>query len=260
MGVNRVPNTINRNRMVMTPKKHSIISLPDNGPKGQPITAQPITPHNGDIHIVQNHMTVINNNTTIINNVNNYNTRETQVNHYYWHSYGGFNYCHYYDPWGYHWYGWYVGGSCFWTRYYGNRWWWYDGDDDRWCYWYNGFWWWQDPVNVSVVYVYNNGDYTPATSSETVVQADTNDQSGGSVFFSPDGTRKVRIVGDDRDAILYDTADTPSFKPVYLTTGVQDVKFSNTRNGAPLQIVLTVRDGSFEMFDGYGNPFNGSNQ
>jgi len=63
-------------------------------------------------------------------------------------------------------------------------------------------------------------------------------------------------MGDSQDAFLYDTANPPSFDPVYLASKVTQVQFSNPNNGRPLEVVLTLSDGSFDMFDGQGNTYN----
>ena len=69
----------------------------------------------------------------------------------------------------------------------------------------------------------------------------------------------VKLAGDSNDAFLYDTTATPSFKTKYLASGVTDVRFSNTANGKPLQIMLGLADGSFELYDADGNAV-GNNQ
>ncbi len=73
---------------------------------------------------------------------------------------------------------------------------------------------------------------------------------------SPDGTRTVKVLAGSQDAFLYDTANPPSFDPVYLASGVQRVEFSDPGNGRPLEIVLKLDDGSFDLFDGDGQPYN----
>jgi len=85
--------------------------------------------------------------------------RENQRNRNYWHSDRGFNYNHYVDNSGFHWYGWYRGDQYFWTRNHNGRWWWYDADYDRWCYYQDSNWYWQDPYRQDDVYVYDNDSY-----------------------------------------------------------------------------------------------------
>jgi hypothetical protein len=48
------------------------------------------------------------------------------------------------------------------------------------------------------------------------------------------------------------------FKAKYLASGVTDVRFSNTDNGKPLQIMLSLSDGTFELYDADGNPVGGN--
>jgi hypothetical protein len=255
--------------MLTADAQHSTINRPMVGPSGEALHASVIEPRGANALIVQNHMNGFAHNATFTAQIGVYNTHETMANHYYWHSWGGYNYCHYYDPWGYHWYGWYWGGSCFWTRWYGNNWWWYDPVYFRWCYWHDGGWWWQDPYQTQVIYVYNNGQYesatAPANQTASNAPAPENGQApagqapGPSASYSSkDGTRMVKIAGGD--AFLYDTApgDTNN-KPYYLGSGVKEVKFSGGQNGGPLQILLIMDDGSFQMLDADGNPINASN-
>jgi hypothetical protein len=74
-------------------------------------------------------------------------------------------------------------------------------------------------------------------------------------FKSRDGSRTVKLFGED--AFLYDTdQDGTDNKPVYLASGVKEVKFSKSSAWKPMQIMLILNDGSFEMFDSDGNPYN----
>src|SRR6185295_3784684 len=116
-----------------------------------------------------------------------------------------------------------------------------------------GGWWWQDPVRVNVVYVYHNNNYTQV---DNVDSSASNDSLVQMVFQSNDGTRKVKVLGDGRDGFLFDTSGSYSFEPVFLASGVKDVKFSDTSKGQPLQIILTLNDGTFRMFDDYGTAYN----
>jgi len=111
-----------------------------------------------------------------------------------------------------------------------------------------------------VIYVYDGSRYLPSETiySDTVIQPGDADHPGDFTLRSKDRTRMVRVVGQNRDAILYDTAKPPSFRPIFLDSGVEEVRFSDTGRGAPLQVILTLKDGSFEMFDADGNPFGAS--
>ena len=255
MGITRFPEPIkDHSKILRVDRKHSVMVPPREGPGGKAIGAKVFAAKAISGKLVLNHMTSITKNAAFATQINIYNRSETMKNNYYWHSGNGFNYCHYYDNWGYHWYGWYLGPHFFWTRYYGDNWWWYDGNYDRWCYWHDGGWWWQDPERVNVVYVYNDNAYTPVQTSSQA----NNQESNQVVYQSNDGTRKVKIMGDGRDAFLYDSTQSPSFDPVYLASGVKDIKFSDTSNNKPLQVMLTLQDGTFQMFDAYGNPYNQS--
>ena len=112
---------------------------------------------------------------------------------------------------------------------------------------------------MNVVYVYVNGNYVSSTAGSDVnVTVENPSKPAGRVFNSPDGTRMVKVSGSGEDAFLYDTANPPAFQPIYLASGVKEVKISNTSNGRPLQIMLILNDGSFDLFDDQGNPFNGN--
>jgi hypothetical protein len=192
----------------------------------------------------------------ILNHVMNYNRLEVVRNHYYWHNDGGQRFCHYYDPWGFHWYGWYAGSDFFWTRYYSGRWWWYDSSFDRWCYWNDNGWWWQDPAR-GLVFAYSNNAYTPVDETTTAVPAAAApaDTANHTEFWDAADNRVVKVFG--QDAFLYDTTNPPTFDPKFLASNVSDVKFSGA-NGRPLQVMVTLADGAFLLFDGSGLPYSKS--
>jgi hypothetical protein len=188
--------------------------------------------------------------------INGLNESEQVQNRYYWHNEKGFNYCHYIDSSGYHWYGWYLGDKYMWTRNFNNRWWFYDGDFDRWCFWNDGFWWWQDPYHIGDLYCYNNANYIPVNSAEDNVAVVVPDEGNMQVFTSPDNARIVKVVPGTQDAFMYDGTNPTAFNPIYLASGVKEVKFSDTNNGRPLEIILVLNDGSYDMFDSRGTPYN----
>ncbi len=254
MGIKHLPPTLNKSNMLSTDPQHSSMVQPQMGPRGQALHASVIAPTSTNAVVVQSHMTAINRSPAVMAKINIYNSHETVAGQYYWHNWNGTNYCHYYDSWGYHWYGWYWGNTCFWSRWYGNNWWWYDPGYARWCYWYDGYWWWQDPY-LNVTYVYNNGEYTSSVTNGSSVSTSPSAEID---FKSKDGTRMVKVVGND--AFLYDTVDTANNKPFYLASNIKDVQYSKTDNGQPLQIMLTFNDGTSQTFDSDGNPINnGSN-
>jgi hypothetical protein len=253
MGVRTMPHSVLNTQMPNMAEKSSGLVYPRTGSNGSAIRASAVTPRSNSA-FVQSHMSTFANNRSFRSHVNGFNRTENQAGHYYWHNGNGFNYCHYRDGYGCNWYGCYDGGNCFWSCYYGDNWWWYDQTNACWDYWDNNNWWYQNPYNVNQIDVYNNGDYVPADDSQTsspTAAAPINNGSQG-VYESQDGTRQVKVTGDDRDAFLFDQSNPPVFKPVYLSSGVQDVKFSNSQNGKPLQIAVVLADGSFDLFDDRG--------
>ena len=255
LGVTAEPNLItDRAEIIHTDRLHSTIRLPKKGPDHMALTATIVSPRHYNDGFVKDHMTIVDSPEWQAR-VDRYNASENRADHFYWHNEGGINYCHYLDASGYNWYGWYLGDQYFWTRNFSGRWWWYDSDYDRWCFWNNGFWWWQDPYHVSDLYCYNNDNYIPCNSAEDQVVVTASNNATLQSNVSPDGTRIVKIDAETQDAFLYDTANPPTFDPVYLASGVQSVQFSDVSNGRPLEIVLKLNDGSFDLFDGQGNPY-----
>jgi hypothetical protein len=256
IGVTAEPNLItNRAEIIHTDRAHSIIPYPRLGPSHGAMNTAALSPRHFNDPIVRNQMRVLDR-ADWGARIEGFNAAETERGHYYWHQDSGINYCHFIDGSGYHWWGWYAGNQYFWTRYYASRYWWYDTDFDRWCFWNNGFWWWQDPYHVGDLYCYNNDNYVPCNSAEDQVVVTAPVDANEHDFTSPDGTRTVKLFTDSQDAFLYDTANPPNFDPVYLASGVKSVDFSDTSNGRPLQIILSLNDGSFDMFDNYGNTYN----
>ena len=257
LGVSQIPQYISdRSHILDADKRHSEMTYPKKGPDQAPLRVSAIPARDFNQPTVRDHMKFLRD-SGFMDQVKTLNHSENKVNHYYWHqdSDHGYTYCHYTDQWGYHWYGWYLSDGFFWTRYYNHRWWFYDQDKARWCFWDNGFWWWQDPYHVADLYLYNNAQYIPCDSAKDAVV--TTVQTGNdTVYSSPDGTRMVKIMGDSGDAFLFDTAIPASFNPLYLASQVTGVKFSNTNDGQPLEIMLTLSDGTFDFFDNQGNPLS----
>jgi len=265
LGVRSYPKPMVRSKLLIAGSARSSIAFPSRGPGGVALSARVVARTSiSTSPLIRTHMSVITGG-AFRAQINIYNANERVVGNYYWHNGNGFNYCHYYDRWGYHWYGWYLGNSYFWTRWYGNNYWWYDPTYYRWCYWHDGGWWWQDPDSTSI-YVYNNGSYVPTDGSVNVnVTANTNSQAAlpsesappanKNIYNSPDGTRSVKVVGND--AFLYDISGQNSFKPIFLGSNVTGAKFSNTQNGGALQVMLLYADGSFGLFDNMGNSMSG---
>lgn len=140
-------------------RQHSQIIFPHAGADGQAIHSSLVVRAQIGAPEIHAHFRALAGDSVMMGNLRGYNRSEIQANHYYWHSYHGMNYCHYYDPWHYHWYGWYMGDRYFWTRFDRGFWWWYDPLQLRWCYWDNNNWWWSDPLQPQAVYLYHDGDY-----------------------------------------------------------------------------------------------------
>lgn len=256
LGVANEPQYIvDRAEVIHTSRAQSQISLPHTGFGGAPLTGAAISPRDFNNLAVRNHMGVLNG-PGWGRNINLICQNETQAGQYYWHHDDtGFNYCHYIDSSGYQWFGWYLGNQYFWTRNFQGRWWIYDSGYNRWCFWNNNFWWWQDPNHIGDLYCYNDSNYIPCNSSEDQIAVTVPPSDSMQSFTSPDGTRTVELTQGSGDAFLYDTAQPPSFDPVYLASGVQSVSFSDTSNGRPMQIMLTLSDGSYDMFDSQGSSY-----
>jgi hypothetical protein len=256
LGVKTEPQFITeRSEMIHTDRAHSTVPSPGTGPDGRALTAAPFSGRHFNDKAVRDQMNLLEGNEWR-GTIRDLSRTETRAGHYYWHRGEGFDYCHYVDRYGYHWWGWYLGNRYFWLRYFAYRWWWYDEGFGRWAFWNDGFWWWQDPFHVGDLYCYDDMDYIPCNSAEDQIVVTSAENPSLQEFLSPDGTRMVQLDRTTHDAFLYDTAKPPAFDPVYLASGVADVQFSDTANGRPLQIILKLEDGSFDMFDGDGNSYN----
>ena len=263
LGVRSVPRSYTNRSQLFSTGNNRNLGLPSQGPRGEAFRSSFVSPRAMNSTMVRNNMASANS-IGFRSQIRGFNARENVTGHYYWHNYNGLNFCHYYDRWGCNWYGWYGASGFYWSCWWGNNWWWYDPAYYRWCYWYDGWWWWQNPENVQEVDVYNNGEYVPSNSDETQVpetQAATENspaQSQIQTFNSKDGSHMVKLAGNSHDAFLYDTSEKAEFKAKYLASGVTDVRFSNTDNGKPLQIMLSLSDGTFELYDADGNPVGGN--
>ncbi len=243
--------------------QHSSMGLPTKGPGGKPFSASLVSPKLMSSSAMKVRMSSIAQSKGLIGKIGAFNKAETLRNHYYWHTWGGYPYAHYWDGWGGNWYGWCWGNSFFWTQFYGDNWWWYDPYGARWCYWWNNGWCWNDP-ETTVVYVYQNGNYSPANGSENDnYQANQSQQEessnsvgeqqadGAVAFHSPDGSLMVKVLTGG-DAFLYNQ-ENPGSKPVFLDSHVSDVKFSNQGRGTT-RVLLIMDDGSFETYGSDGIP------
>jgi hypothetical protein len=256
IGVKSEPRYItDRSEIVSTDRAHSMIGNPSTGPRGEAFKSALVSPRQFNNRVVRGQMAIASR-PAFMQQIDRENSTEIQRNHVYWHTGSGYNYAHYMDDSGYNWYGWDTGGQFFWTRNDGGRWWWYDSGYNRWCFYNDNYWWWQDPYHVGDLYFYNDDGYIAANSAEDQIVVSGAEQGDDAVYNSPDGSRAIKIAPSDGDTFLYDTANPPTFDPVYLASGVQSVQFSNAGNQRPLEIILKLNDGSYDMFDAQGNPYN----
>lgn len=257
LGISRLPDPVkDRSKWPDSRKDRSVVLNPSRDYQGKPFHLKDLPRTQIGRTEVKRHMKDIATNPQFVREMDHIRTADKNVNFYYWHSWNNNRYCHYIDHWGAHWYGWTVGPSFYWTRYNAGYWWWYDPDFGRWCYWHDGWWWWHDPYHVNVAYVYVDGNYVssnPGTEEPPAVEP-----SNLRTYKSSDGTRLVKVLGQEEDAFLYDASTPPDFDPVYLASGVQEVKFSSTNSGRRLQVLVFMRDGSFSLFDDRGNPDSGT--
>ena len=256
IGVTTEPKFItDRAEMMHSDNRHSSVALPSRGPGDGILKAALVGPRGGGAAMVRGRMAIVGT-AAWQGNADRFNRTEDKPGHYYWHHEDGQDYAHYRDAAGYNWYGWYAGEQCFWARNYEGRWWWYDSAYDRWSFYDADFWWWQDPYHVGDLYCYDNGEYVPVNSQEDQIVVTQDSGVDMKASSSPDGTRTVKVVAESGDAFLYDDSQAPAFDPIYLASGVTRVEFSDTGNGRPLEIVLKLTDGSFDLFDGEGRPYN----
>ncbi|MDE2292255.1 MAG: hypothetical protein KGL53_09245 [Elusimicrobia bacterium] len=246
---------------------------PDRDQYGRPVDARPVArmPERRD----WTDRTV--GNAGLQDSLRRFERSEVERGRYYWHDEGGERLAHYVDDWGFHWWGFFIAGECFWTRYYMDRYWFYDPAFARWDYWNEGHWWWQDPADASVVFIYRGGRYYryDRTANGVVLEPDQTQPTSplpgpaaadGTWYYSDDGTRAVQVAGAQRSASLFDeTQLDENGDPQFLASLGQDVvnvQFSDTSpdaNGVsqPLQIVVTEQtaDGSqyVTAYDGQGD-------
>jgi hypothetical protein len=76
---------------------------------------------------------------------------------------------------------------------------------------------------------------------------------GNRTYVSPDSKREVQVYGDRHEAFLYDRTGggEPQFI-AFLASGVRRAQFSEGANDR-LQVLLLMRDGSYDVFDGDGH-------
>lgn len=121
---------------------------------------------------------------------------------------------------------------------YGDRWWWRHPYDQHWHYWDDDRWHAAPP----------SADVPPASAAPT--------PAPGGAWKSPDGTRLVQVAGPTSDAFLYDVEGSSGAARYVkrLASDVESARFSGGRDGAPLRILLVLREGGFALFDRNGKP------
>ena len=62
------------------------------------------------------------------------------------------------------------------------------------------------------------------------------------------------ISGEAKAAYLYDASPAAAFKPVYLSSGVTDVRFLPDSLGFLASIVIVLEDGAYCLYDSDGKP------
>ena len=253
---------------LIDPRRHGdnhAYTPPNRRWDGNPVTQRPWqNAHGRYIPPGRDHITIINN-TTIINNMNGVHRGWNNNDHGYgWYDWNGERICHHYDTYGYHWWGFYVGDSYFWTRYHDGRHWWYDPYYNRWVYLNDGRWWWQDPMAPTVVYVIiDNNYYRYQDNAGTIIvrpdptqpvvlppaepsaPAPAPDQD---TMYSLDGTRSVQILGAAKEAYLYDLTAADSNGAAaggrWLASGVRSAKFvyddKHEADGSTTQVIRQI--------------------
>ncbi len=214
-------------------------------------------------------------NAPLMENIIALKSAEAEPGSYHWHAEAGVRYCHYYDKWDSHWYGFYSGQDYYWTLYDDGQWWWYDPIYSRWLFWNGGSWWWQNPAQI--LYAYNDLNYNPygvagttevptaappaavaapAAAKEAPPAKPGADAKAGDVFYSPEGSRMIKIQGEHNEAFLYTRyKDEEPELLTFLARDVSRVQFSAAKTEDALQIILTFKDGTFWLLDSKGRRY-----
>jgi hypothetical protein len=238
------------------------ISNPGKGPDGRPLNGK--APQNGAGRLIAPGRDRTGALHDVENNIRDVQNRHADRDgHDHWYNWNGRQVNHRWDH-GRDWWGFYYGDVFFWTMYLNNYYWWWDPYWHRWCYFNQDQWWWVDP-DTGVTYWYTDGGYYRYGDSDggVVMQPDPTqpvdappDQDNTpqpAVYTSADGTRTVTVSADgNQTAYLNDTADPPSFQPVWLGDGVTSVTFKNDDQGNLSQILTVKADGSFDVYDQNG--------
>ena len=185
---------------------------------------------------------------------------------YHWHDWNGWRVCHHYDEFGFHWWGFYIGDIYFWTRFYNDGYWWYDPYWHRWVWLRDGQWWWQDGAGViylytgGVYYQYGQGDggvvMTPDPTPPVDVPPGDPAPVNQTTVYSQDGAHSIQIIGDNKDAYLYNLTvadpNSPAAQGKWLAAGVTGVRF--VEDGVALTVTDADGNTSSLVFDLDGEP------
>jgi hypothetical protein len=236
---------------VLTPGSHAMPPHPQTGMNGRPLQTHTIAPGHMNFSIVRDHMAFLGGHSNLFGNlaISRQLRGEHVLGRYYWHHYGDFDYCHYNDRWGHHWYGWYYGDDCFWTAYADNLWWYYDDSYARWYFWSHGAWCWEASLEPTVVY--EAAPDATDDSAEAQEPSSFADLLPQGAYRSPDGSCLVRVTGDMGNAYLVtERAGRQSLR--LLARGATGVKFHASADGEDTEIMLTLEDGRSLVFDASG--------
>ena len=177
----------------------------------------------------------------------------------YWHEYGyGSNrirYYHHPSTYGLV----YVcfGDYWFWTYYYNDQFWWYHPQHHWWLCYRDRYWWrWDPAVRVWILWddedrywSLRDGDLyrTPVPEAPSALPAQDEAQK---IFYSPDGTLMVYVLGERKTAHLYTYPGMEYINP--LGEYVDKVQFGRSADGET-QILAVYTSGEFRVFDREGN-------
>ncbi len=107
--------------------------------------------------------------------------KENQVNRIYWHTSTGWEYCHFRDEEGNHWYGWNDRKAFHWVLWRGDRYWWHDDFAGNWLYYFRGYWLRAHQQSSGDLQVLINSEYYVCQKDGTITKDMGQDGKGGIV-------------------------------------------------------------------------------
>ncbi len=96
--------------------------------------------------------------------------KETQIKQAYWLRGDDWDYCHFRDEAGNHWYGWNDGKKFQWILFKGNHYWWYDSFSGNWLYFGGRYWFRADLQTLTVLQVLIDGEYYLCQKDGTILK------------------------------------------------------------------------------------------